>query len=97
MIVHGNQQQDPAGAKDQLESQEKIGILIGLSIVFIILSTPYPKRLWKRSEMLLNKLLAEEEKTGPRPSEILDTVMGRHPDWDRSILEKFINEIGGTR
>lgn len=81
----------------RLNIQEKMGVLIGLSLVFIILSTPYPKRLWKRLEMLLNKLLSEEEKTKPHPSEILDTVISRHPDWDRSVLERFINEIGGTR
>jgi hypothetical protein len=81
----------------RLNLGEKVGILIGLSVFFLIISTPYPKLIWKRLESLLNKLLTEEEQSGPGPSEVIDEVLGRHPDWDRNQLERYIQEIGGNQ
>jgi len=76
--------------------EEKIGILTGLMVIFVLVSTPHPGRIWRRLERLLNKLLSEEERTQmPSREDILSDVMRRHPDWDRTALEKFMKDMEG--
>ncbi len=75
----------------------KTGILVGITAVFILISTPYPKKGWKLLERLLNKLLAEEALKRPTKEDVMATIHNDHPDWDQKVLTKMIRDIEGER
>jgi hypothetical protein len=72
----------------------KISIITGFILFFILISTPYPKRIWKALERLLNKLLSEEEKGKTTLEENLKVVFQKHPEWDKDLMNRLIDDIG---
>ena len=79
----------------RMDFASKIGILVGITALFILISTPYPRRAWKLLERLLNKLLAEEAVKRITKEEVMTTIYKEHPDWDRKVLTKIIDDIEG--
>jgi hypothetical protein len=75
----------------------KIALLTSLTIFFVIFSTPYPKKLWKLSEKLFNKLLSDEEPVSGSGHDLLALVIEKHPDWDRVVVKNLIDSIEGER
>lgn len=78
-----------------LDIREKIGIITGIIILFIVISSPYPRKIWNGLERLLNKLLSEEKKKGSDLEENLEKVFKKHPDWDRDLMRRLIDDIEG--
>jgi uncharacterized protein DUF4350 len=91
---------DPVSITNQFVSYiddpyKKIGVLITISVIFIILNTSYPRRSLEGVRRIIERLLAErpEKKDGRSPLEI---TMEKHPDWDRRVLERIVNDIEGS-
>ncbi|HHD16380.1 MAG TPA: DUF4350 domain-containing protein [Euryarchaeota archaeon] len=80
-----------------LGTGSKVGILLALTVTFLIFSTPYPKKLLRGLERLLNKLLAEEKRPGPTPDLLMSRVIESHPDWDPELLRRLMKQIEGGR
>ncbi|MBN1390613.1 MAG: DUF4350 domain-containing protein [Candidatus Thermoplasmatota archaeon] len=74
---------------------QKIGIMIALSIVFLVFNTALPRKIIRSARQLIDRFLSEEPVGPGDGSTPIQVVMGRHPDWDRKVLERLINDIGG--
>ncbi|MEA3558271.1 MAG: DUF4350 domain-containing protein [Candidatus Thermoplasmatota archaeon] len=72
---------------------EKVGIMTAVIAIFIIVSSPLPKRtlslIQKGTSRILSEKIEKKEKIDP-----IKEVMNRHPDWDRRTLEKIVTGIG---
>jgi len=79
-----------------LDPFQKVGILVVLSIIFVIMNTSYPRAVLGRMRRLIDRLLSEKA-DGPGDHRApLEIVMERHPDWDRRMLERLIKDIEGA-
>ncbi|MGA1873740.1 MAG: DUF4350 domain-containing protein [Thermoplasmatota archaeon] len=80
-----------------LDPYQKVGLLVLISVIFIVLSTSYPRRSlsWLRDR--IDRLLSE--KTVERSDEVppLEAVMNKHPDWDRRVLDRLVMDIEGVK
>ncbi|MBN1539976.1 MAG: hypothetical protein JW939_07515 [Candidatus Thermoplasmatota archaeon] len=78
-----------------LDLHQKVGIMIALTIVFLVMSTELPRMLMGSVRKLIDRLLSEKP-DGPGDARApLEMVMERHPDWDRAELERLIRDIEG--
>ncbi|MGA1866503.1 MAG: DUF4350 domain-containing protein [Thermoplasmatota archaeon] len=78
-----------------LDLNQKIGIMIALSIVFLVLSTGFPGMMMGSFRKLIDRLLSEKPHGTGDPRTPLEVVMERHPDWDRTVLERLIRDVEG--
>ncbi len=91
---------DPVSFTNQFVSlmddpYKKIGVLITISVIFIILNTSYPKRSLEGVRRIIERLLAERPEKKDRRSP-LEITMEKHPDWDRRVLERIVKDIEGS-
>lgn len=72
---------------------EKVGLMVLVTAIFILWSSPIPKRAMhiasKGMERFLSGNTRPEERKDP-----IDEVIERHPDWDRRLLERIVKGIG---
>jgi hypothetical protein len=67
-----------------------------VTVVFIFLSTPIPRRALEGSRRFMDRVLQDRERTKQKSDEPLEVVLSRHPDWDRRVLERLVKEIEGN-
>lgn len=79
-----------------LDIRGRIGILTGLIIFLVVISTPLPLKIWRGSKTLLRKVLSEESRKEPALDETLKRLFEKHPDWDRETIRRMIDDIEGA-
>lgn len=79
-----------------LTTLQKIGILFLLGITLFIVGTRFPRQIILRTRNRITSLLRKSGKKESiqTPESVINTVMSRHPVWDRTILKKIVKEIG---
>ncbi|MFO8050830.1 MAG: DUF4350 domain-containing protein [Thermoplasmatota archaeon] len=75
---------------------EKVAIMTVVSGIFLLVSSPLPKRAVRFTRKGIDRLLGEKEEKGNRMDPI-NEVMKRHPDWDRVLLERIISGTEGGK
>jgi hypothetical protein len=76
-------------------TEEKIALLMLVSVIFIFLNTSYPRKFL---EILMNgvrRILAEKPSEGSDEEGIVEIVMKRNPGWDKRVLERLVKDIEG--
>ncbi len=76
---------------------QKIGILFLLAVTLFVVGTKFPKQIIIRTRNRMRSYLGRLKRKKPILSsdETVNTVMSRHPSWDRSILTKIVKETSG--
>jgi hypothetical protein len=74
----------------------KSGLLMIITVIFVFLNTPIPRRVLERTRRLIDRVLSERDRTKQKSDEPLEVVASRHPDWDRTVLERLVKEIEGN-
>ena len=76
-----------------LGTEEKAVVLVIFILIFLLFESSIPRKALKGVGAFLERFFREEERKSRDIKSIKDNVMKRHPDWDRSVLERLINEI----
>ena len=79
-----------------LDPYQKVGILVAISVIFLILNTSYPRTVLGSFRRLIDRLLSEKRVVPGEQRPPIEVVMEAHPDWDRRVLERLIKDIEGA-
>ncbi|MBN1540164.1 MAG: hypothetical protein JW939_08475 [Candidatus Thermoplasmatota archaeon] len=79
-----------------LGTDQKVGLLVLVTVIFIFLNTPFPGKIMKGARKLIDRVFQERERAKEKSDEPLEVVASRHPDWDRRVLERLVKEIEGN-
>ena len=74
---------------------QKIGILFLLTVILFVAGTKFPKQIIIRTRNRISSYLGRAKKKKPilTSDEAVNTVMSRHPSWDRNILTRIVKEL----
>ncbi|MFW3145675.1 MAG: DUF4350 domain-containing protein [Thermoplasmatota archaeon] len=74
-------------------TEEKVGIMVGVTLLFLFFNTPLPRKLLRTVKTFLARVLSEGIGLEKETVDPVQVVMAKHPEWDRRILERLIREI----
>ncbi len=75
---------------------ERIGVLIGLCVIFLMYEVGIHRKLFRILERLQSIIFKEDEPDRPTRDEVFRSLMIGHPDWDDITLNRLMDDIEGV-
>ncbi len=82
-------------AMTALATLQKIGILILLGVTLFVVGTKFPKQIIITTRNRISSYIGRfrKKKSMQTADETINTVLRRHPTWNRNTLTKIIDEV----
>jgi hypothetical protein len=81
-------------AFDSLSLLQKMGIIVIFGAFLFVIATKFPFKILVKAKNKIFKFIFRSKKESKAPvDEVIDTVLEKHPEWDKAILTKIVKEM----